>query len=80
MGAGVGRCLVEADPGDVAVGVGGEGHPEVDRGRVARVDRARGLVPKTLHGQVIEDSGVAGLEAAEAGPVPAELVAVTMKV
>ena len=27
--------------------------------------------PKTLHGQVIEDSGVAGLEAAEAGPVPA---------
>ena len=36
--------------------------------------------PKTLHGHVIEDSGVAGLEAAESAPVPAEFVADTSKV
>ena len=37
-------------------------------------------VPKTLHGQVREDSGVAELEAADAVPVPAELVAATLNV
>ena len=37
-------------------------------------------VPNTLHGQLREASGVAGLDAAEAGPVPAELAADTVKV
>jgi hypothetical protein len=36
--------------------------------------------PKTLHGQLREDSGVAVLEAADGNPVPAELVAVTWNV
>ena len=37
-------------------------------------------VPKMLHGQLREDSGVAGFEAPDAGPVPTALVAVTLKV
>ncbi len=37
-------------------------------------------VPKTLHGQLSEDSGVAEFEAADAGPDPTEFVADTSKV
>ena len=37
-------------------------------------------VPKMLHGQVSEDWGVTGFEAAEAGPGSAEFVADTLKV
>ena len=81
MGAGIGRGLVEADAVDEAVRVRGERTPRLTELASPASATAGVDTPRMEHGQAGAVAwGVAGLEGEEAGPVPTELVAVTVKV
>ena len=81
VGAGVGRALVEADPRISPFTSDVNFTPSsVDEGSPSSALRGVTDAGKIVHALQLMAAGVTGFEAAEPGPVPTALVAVTVKV